>query len=71
MKATLGEDAVEVSSYGNDEVFIITFKEECNMQIVKQGGRVDYNYMEVFIDTLDELNSIITKFPLISFIINY
>ena len=33
------------------------------MQIVKQGGRTDYNYMEVFIDTADELSSILTKFP--------
>lgn len=33
------------------------------MQIVKQGGRQDYNYMEVFIDTASELEQIIKKYP--------
>lgn len=33
------------------------------MQIVKQGGRQDYNYMEVFIDTASELEQIIEKYP--------
>lgn len=33
------------------------------MQIVKQGGRTDYNYMEVFLDTVYELEEVLTKFP--------
>ena len=33
------------------------------MQIVKQGGRQDYNYMEVFLDTQDELKEIIKAYP--------
>ena len=33
------------------------------MQIVKQGGRQDYNYMEVFIDTIDEIEDIIENYP--------
>lgn len=33
------------------------------MQIVKQGGRQDYNYMEVFLDNEDELKNILPKFP--------
>lgn len=28
------------------------------MQIVKQGGRIDYNYKEIFLDTLDELSKV-------------
>ena len=33
------------------------------MQIVKQGGRQDYNYMEIFLDTADEINDILKKYP--------
>ena len=33
------------------------------MQIVKQGGRTDYNYMEVFLDSANELNQVLKKFP--------
>lgn len=29
------------------------------MYTVKQGGRVDYNYMEIFLDTEDELKDIL------------
>lgn len=29
------------------------------MYTVKQGGRVDYNYMEIFLDNADELNNIL------------
>jgi hypothetical protein len=36
------------------------------MQIVKQGGRTDYNYMEIFLDTLDELDEVIKKYPQIT-----
>ena len=32
------------------------------MQIVKQGGRTDYNYMEVFLDSASELNQVLKKF---------
>ena len=31
------------------------------MQIVKQGGRVDYNYKEIFLDNADELNNVVIK----------
>ena len=31
------------------------------MYIVKQGGRVDYNYKEIFLDTADELDDIDIK----------
>lgn len=31
------------------------------MYTVKQGGRTDYNYMEIFIDTEDELSEILKK----------
>lgn len=31
------------------------------MQIVRQGGRLDYNYVEMFLDSADELEEIETK----------
>ena len=33
------------------------------MYVVKQGSRTDYNYKEIYLDDVSELNSVLTEEP--------